>query len=161
MSTMSTANGPVATPPEAPPVRPAPPPNAPRKIESLANAASEPILAGALHQARVLSWDDGKLSLGFESEFTADQVRDRMNGLRTALQAIGAGAPTVEIVVGPLPKSEKLPGTETLIEVEQRKVDEDREKRRQEALSHPARKLIDEKLGGTWKDPVVDGESET
>ena len=48
-----------------------------------------------------------------------------------------------------------------LIEVEQRKADEDREKRRQEALGHPARKLIDEKLGGTWKDPVVDGESET
>jgi len=135
------------------------------RIAQLAEATQDAVLAGALHQARLLGWDAKKLSLGFESDFIADQVREKLNALRGALQSLGAGAPAVEIVVGPLPAraangAVELPGTETLIEVEQRKQDADRERRLKEALEHPARKLVDEKLGGTWKDPVVDLEKD-
>jgi hypothetical protein len=139
----------------APVVRPAP-----TQIQQLAEATTDVLLAGALHQARLLHWDAQKLSLGFETEFAADQVREKMQVLRATLQTLGVGTPAIEIVVGALPKTAEVPGTETLIEVEQRKSDEDREKRKQEALDHPARKLIDEKLGGTWKDPVVDLEKD-
>jgi DNA polymerase III gamma/tau subunit len=121
-------------------------------LDQLFEKITDPVLIGPLHQARVLSWDASKLSLGFESEFAADQVKERVQTLRNAID----GKIAIEIVVGPAPAGGKLPGTETLIEVEQRKQDEDREKRRQEALEHPARKLIDDKLGGTWKEPVVD-----
>jgi DNA polymerase III gamma/tau subunit len=136
------------------------------RIAQLAEATQDVLLAGALHQARLLGWDAQKLSLGFESNFVADQVRDKLAELKTVLTTMGAGSPAVEIIVGPLPQNlangaVELPGTETLIEVEQRKHDADRERRKQEALDHPARKLIDEKLGGTWKDPVVDLESDS
>ena len=46
--------------------------------------------------------------------------------------------------------------TETMIEVEQRKIDEDREQRRREALEHPARKMLDARFGGNWREPVID-----
>jgi hypothetical protein len=130
-------------------------------IAGLAQAAKDAVLAGVLHQARLLSSTDSAITLAFESEFIADQVRERMPALRATLQALGVGAVAVEIVVGALPATgAELPGRETLIEVEQRKLDEDREKRRQEALAHPARKMIDARFGGTWKDPVVDMEKE-
>jgi len=61
---------------------------------------------------------------------------------------------------GPAPMlqylNEHVPATENLVEVEERKIDEDRERRRREALEHPMRKALDERFGGTWKDPIVD-----
>jgi DNA polymerase-3 subunit gamma/tau len=111
------------------------------------------VMLSPLAQARLLLLDEHKLSLGFEKEFAADGLRERLPQLRAALAKVTGRELAVEIVVGP---AGELPGTETLIEVEQRKVDEDREKRRLEALQHPVRKKIDETFGGTWKEPVVD-----
>jgi DNA polymerase III subunit gamma/tau len=130
------------------------PPPVPTSFTELVNAvlAVNGLLA-ALAQSRLISWDDKKLSVGFEKDFAADGLRERLPQLRAALKTVTGKELAVEIVVGP---AGTLPGTETLIEVEQRKVDEDRERRRKEALEHPARKLIDEKFGGTWREPVVD-----
>ncbi len=108
-----------------------------------------------LAQSRKIEWTDQKLTLGFDKDFAADGIRERVVQLRTALKTILGKELAVEIIVGALEPAR----SETLIEVEQRKDDEDREKRRQEAITHPMRKAIDETFGGTWKDPVVDVDS--
>jgi DNA polymerase-3 subunit gamma/tau len=106
-----------------------------------------------LAQARLLVWDETQLRLGFESEFVAGQLKDKLPQVRAAIKAITGRDLAVEIVVGVA--GEAAP-TESLLELEQRKTDEDRERRKKEALEHPARKMIDEKFGGTWKEPIVD-----
>jgi hypothetical protein len=122
--------------------------------------AIDPMLS-SLAQGRLLSLDDKKLSIAFDREFAAGEVRDRLPRLRDVLKQLWSRDVAVEVVVGALPPAASLPGTETLIEVEQRKLDDDREQRRQEALGHPARKLIDQKFSGaTWRDPVVDLDKE-
>jgi hypothetical protein len=93
------------------------------------------------------------LSLGFDKDFAANRLKERLPQLRAALKRVTGEDLAVEIIVGP---AEHVAATENLIEVEERKTDEDRERRRQEALTHPARKALDERFGGTWKDPVVD-----
>ncbi|HEX6839387.1 MAG TPA: hypothetical protein VF334_22575, partial [Polyangia bacterium] len=112
----------------------------------------DPLLAD-MAQSRLLARDAVHLSLGFDKEFTADRLRSRLPQLRAAVKKVTGEDLAVEIIVGP---ATHVPATENLIEVEERKVDEDREKRRREALEHPARKALDERFGGTWKDPVVD-----
>ncbi len=145
------------------PVQKAAPP-APKGFLELIDAimSTDPMLCG-LAQSRLLGMDDKKFSIGFDKDFAADGVRERLPQLRAALKALTGKELIVEIVVGAMPADSPsaMPGTETVIEVEQRKIDEEREQRRQEALGHPARKLIEEKFGGaTWKDPVVDLEKE-
>jgi DNA polymerase-3 subunit gamma/tau len=147
------------TAPPPPPTPPGPPPStAPRDFTALVEGviAIDPMLS-ALAQARLLRWPDGPsdrtLSLGFDRTFPADALRERLPSLRAAIKQLMGRDLDVELVVGP---SGPLPGTETLIEVEQRKLDEDRERRRREAIEHPARQLLDKTFGGTWKEPVVD-----
>jgi len=147
--------------PPPPPAPSGPPPSAaPRTYTALVEGviAIDPMLS-ALAQARLLRWPDAPdgdgrtLSLGFDRTFPADALRERLPSLRAAIRQLMGRDLELELVVGP---SGPLPGTETLIEVEQRKLDEDRERRRREAIEHPARQLLDKTFGGTWKEPVVD-----
>ncbi len=94
-----------------------------------------------------------RLTLTFDREFDADSMRDRVDLLREVLRERTGTNPTIEIIFG---STADVTRTENLIEVGQRKVDEDRENRRKEALEHPVRKVLDARFGGTWKDPVVD-----
>jgi DNA polymerase-3 subunit gamma/tau len=110
-------------------------------------------LLSELAQSRLLKRDAVHLSLGFDKEFAASRLRERLPQLRAALKKVTGEELAVEIIVGP---AEHVPATENLVEVEERKLDEDRERRKVEALEHPARKALDERFGGTWKDPVVD-----
>jgi len=98
-----------------------------------------------------------KLTIAFDAEFAADSMRERIDVLRDGIKDLLGTAPAIEIIVG---STEDVTRTENLIEVEQRKIDEDREKRRRESLEHPVRKALDERFGGTWKDPVVDFDKE-
>jgi DNA polymerase-3 subunit gamma/tau len=125
----------------------------PKSFTQLIEAVLEkqPLLS-ELAQAKLLEWDEARLRLSFASEFVAGQLKDKLAQLRAALKTLLGRDLAVEIVVGEV---ESAP-TESLLEVEQRKIDEDREGRKREALEHPARKMIDEKFGGTWKEPVVD-----
>ncbi|MCA1664290.1 MAG: hypothetical protein LC659_08490, partial [Myxococcales bacterium] len=154
----ATAAAPSATA-ASPPIS-APAPTAPQKraapqsFTELIEQVTEidPLLAD-LAQSRLLARDGVHLSLGFDKEFTADRLRDRLPQLRAALKKVTGEDLAIEIIVGP---AAHVPATENLIEVEERKVDEDRERRRREALEHPARKALDDRFGGTWKDPIVD-----
>jgi hypothetical protein len=142
---------------------PAPTPAPKSFLELVDKIIGMDAMLSGLAQGRLLGMDDKKISIGFDKEFTADGVKERLPQLRQALKTLTGKELAVEILIGPTsPDSPTaLPGTETVIEVEQRKIDADREQRRQEALDHPVRKLIDEKFGGaTWKDPVVDLEKE-
>ena len=166
-ATPPTAAAPFSAPAPAAPAPAAFAPPAPRPTAAPSNFTElvegvitiDPMLS-ALAQGRLLAWDERKLSVGFEREFAADGVRERLPQLRAALKQLTSKDLLVEIVVGAATAGQPLPGTETLIEVEQRKIDEDREKRRREAIDHPVRKMIDEKFGGTWKEPVVDLEKD-
>jgi DNA polymerase III subunit gamma/tau len=156
-TTRQAAVKPAAVPMEdrsLPPSAPAAPKKAaPKSFTELIEALLEkdPMLH-ALAQARLLSWTEEHLRLGFDGDFAAGQLKDKLAQLRAALKTLLGKDLAVEIVVG---EADSAP-TESLLEVEQRKVDEDRGKRLKEALEHPARKMIDDKFGGTWKDPVVD-----
>jgi hypothetical protein len=155
--TTNTASAPLAQASAAPaPVAPSAPQKraAPQSFTKLIEAVTEidPLLAD-LAQSRLLARDSVHLSLGFDRDFTADRLRSRLPQLRAALKKVTGDDLAVEIIVGP---ATSVPATENLIEVEERKVDEDRERRRKEALEHPARKALDDRFGGTWKDPVVD-----
>jgi DNA polymerase III subunit gamma/tau len=140
----------------APPPVAAPPQKrlAPQSFMELIEAVTEvdPLLAD-LAQSRLLARDNVHLSLGFDKDFAANRLKERLPQLRAALKKVTGEDLAVEIIVGP---AEHVPATENLVEVEERKVDEDREQRRQEALEHPARKAVDARFGGTWKDPIVD-----
>jgi len=143
--------------PTEPVPAPAPAPQkraAPQSFTELIEAVTEidPLLAD-MAQSRLLARDAVHISLGFDRDFTADRLRARLPQLRAALQKVTGQDLAVEIIVGP---AAHVPATENLIEVEERKVDEDRERRRKEALEHPARKALDDRFGGTWKDPIVD-----
>jgi DNA polymerase III subunit gamma/tau len=145
----ASASSPVAAPAPTPQKR-----AAPQSFTELIEQVTEidPLLAD-LAQSRLLARDAVHLSLGFDKEFTADRLRGRLPQLRAALKKVTGEDLAVEIIVGP---ATHVPATENLIEVEERKVDEDRERRRREALEHPARKALDDRFGGTWKDPIVD-----
>ncbi len=156
-----TGNRPAPTPsrPAATENRPAAPeraaPTESRPVPTTFTAIVEAILEkeprlSELAQARLLSLTDTHLRMGFDSEFVAGQLKDKLLQLRVALKSLLGRDLSVEIVVG-----ETTP-TESLLEVEQRKVDEDRQRRVKEAIEHPARKILDDKFGGTWNDPVVD-----
>ncbi|MCU1276932.1 MAG: hypothetical protein JWM53_478, partial [bacterium] len=142
-------------PAAAPPVA-APPQKrvAPQTFVELIEAVMEtdPLLAD-LAQSRLLARDNVHISLGFDKDFSANRLRERLPQLRAALKKVTGDDLAVEIIVGP---AEHVAATENMVEVEERKVDEDREKRRKEALEHPARKALDDRFGGTWKDPIVD-----
>src|SRR6185312_13321928 len=143
--------------PAVPASAPAPEPSkrvAPQSFTELIEAVTgtDPLLAD-LAQSRLLARDNVHISLGFDRDFTADRLRARLPQLRAALKKVTGEDLAVEIIVGP---AASVPATENLIEVEERKVDEDRERRRKEALEHPARKALDDRFGGTWKDPIVD-----
>jgi DNA polymerase III subunit gamma/tau len=127
---------------------------APQSFTELIEQVTEidPLLAD-LAQSRLLARDNVHISLGFDRDFTADRLRARLPQLREALKKVTGDDLAVEIIVGP---ATSMPATENLIEVEERKVDEDRERRRKEALEHPMRKAVDDRFGGTWKDPIVD-----
>jgi DNA polymerase-3 subunit gamma/tau len=140
-----------------PPVTVATPPQkrtAPQTFTELVEAVMEvdPLLAD-LAQSRLLQRDAVHLSLGFDKDFAANRLRERLPQLRAALKKVTGDDLAVEIIVG---AADALPATENLIEVEERKLDEDREQRRKEALEHPARKALDARFGGTWKEPIVD-----
>jgi DNA polymerase-3 subunit gamma/tau len=141
---------PNAPPVAAPPQKRAAPKNFTELVEAVMD--TDPLLAD-LAQSRLLARDAVHLSLGFDKDFAANRLKERLPQLRAALKKVTGEDLAVEIIVGP---AEHVAATENLIEVEERKTDEDREKRRQEALTHPARKALDERFGGTWKDPVVD-----
>ena len=141
----------------AAPAPPSPVPQkraAPQSFTELIEQVTEidPLLAD-LAQSRLLARDNVHISLGFDRDFTADRLRARLPQLREALKKVTGDDLAVEIIVGP---AAHVPATENLIEVEERKVDEDRERRRKEALEHPMRKAVDDRFGGTWKDPIVD-----
>ena len=144
--------GPIAIPAPAPPAPKIA--RAPDNFTDLVNAVLErsPRLS-VLAQSRCLSFDKQKLSLTFDRDFDADAMRDKIDLLREVLTAVLGQAPAIEIIVG---SSEDVTRTETLIEVESRKVDEDRDRRRKESLDHPMRKALDDRFGGTWREPVVD-----
>ena len=150
--------GPRPQPVAPPPSLAAPPPPqkraAPETFTELITAVIEadPLLS-ALAACRLIKRDEVQLVLGIESELQAQFVRERLPRLRAALKKVTGQEPAVQIIVGP---AEHVPATENLIEVEERKHDEDREQRRREALEHPARKALDARFGGTWKDPIVD-----
>ena len=146
------AHAPAAAPPPvaAPPQKRAAPQTFVELIEAVMEA--DPLLAD-LAQSRLLARDNVHISLGFDKDFSANRLRERLPQLRAALKKITGDDLAVEIIVGP---AEHVAATENMVEVEERKVDEDREKRRQEALEHPARKALDDRFGGTWKDPIVD-----
>jgi DNA polymerase-3 subunit gamma/tau len=112
--------------------------------------AKEPRLS-TLAQSRLLSRDSTKLTLGFDGEFAAEGLRERLPLLLSTLKTLTGEALSIDIVVGVFEKP-----TETLLEVEQRREDGDRSRRRSEALEHPVRKMLDHHFGGIWKDPVVD-----
>jgi DNA polymerase III gamma/tau subunit len=103
--------------------------------------------------ARLACLDAKSLLIAFDKEFDADQVRGRIDLLKTTVKAVLGRELAIDIRVGAI---EDATATETLIEVEQRMVDEDRDRRYKEAIDHPIRKVLDEQFGGTWKDPVVD-----
>jgi DNA polymerase-3 subunit gamma/tau len=146
---------------EAPRVVEAPKPTrrqAPQSFQELIDALVEksPMLS-TLHQGRCVEMTPDKLTIAFDADFAADMIRERMDTLRKAVTELLGKTPAIEIIVG---STEDVTRTENLIEVEARKVDEDREKRRRESLEHPVRKALDERFGGTWKDPVVDLDKE-
>lgn len=107
-----------------------------------------------LAHSRLLARDAVHISLALDNAFHADSLKERLPRLRDALKKVTGEDLAVEIIVGPA--AERVPATENLVEVEERKLDEDRERRRVEALEHPARKALDARFGGTWKDPIVD-----
>jgi DNA polymerase-3 subunit gamma/tau len=145
-----TAPQPVAPPPAATPQKRTAPENFTQLIEAVLDI--DPLLSD-LAQSRLLERDDVHLALGFDSDFAANRLRDRLPQLRAVLKKVTGEDLAIEIVIGP---PDHVPATENLVEVEERRVDEDRERRRREALEHPARKALDARFGGTWKDPVLD-----
>ena len=128
-------------------------PNASREARVARRGASGHRNRSGLAHTRLLAQTDVHISLGLEGEFHANLLRDQLPRLRAALKKVTGKDLAVEIIVGP---AQHIAATENLVEVEERKVDEDREKRRKEALEHPARKALDDRFGGTWKDPIVD-----
>jgi DNA polymerase-3 subunit gamma/tau len=148
--TVAPAAAPTAQPQPAPQPRRAAPQNFTELIEALIEA--DPLLRDLAH-TRLLERDATHLSLGLDNDFHANMLRERLPRLRAAIQKVTGEDLAVELIVGP---AVAVPATESFIEVEERKIDEDRERRRREALEHPARKGLDARFGGTWKEPIVD-----
>jgi DNA polymerase III subunit gamma/tau len=142
---------PVAARP-APPAKQKAPANFTELLEAIINI--DPFCSD-IAQSRLLARDAVHLSLGFDSDFAANRLRERLPQLRAAIKKTTGEDLAIEIIVG---AAEGMPAaaTETMIEVEERKLDEDREQRRREALEHPARKGLDARFGGNWREPVID-----
>ena len=141
--------------PHAPVAAPAPKRAAPQSFTELIEAVTEvdPLLSD-LAQSRLLARDSVHLCARLRQRVRRQPpARPLAAAARRAQEGHGRGARRRD---HRRRRPTHVPATENLIEVEERKVDEDREQRRKEALEHPARKALDERFGGTWKDPIVD-----
>ena len=116
--------------------------------------ASEPRLS-ILAQSRLVEWSESKLVVTFDGDFAAEGLRERLPQFKQAIKQVSGKELAIEITVGAQGMRKEI-ASESLLEVEQRKVEDERDVRRKEALDHPARRILDEKFGGTWKDPVLD-----
>ncbi len=97
---------------------------------------------------RAISWDDERLVIGFDSQYAADQVREKLTQLNRLLSEDLGQPYRVEVQVALSDqKGVRTRADETLVESEARKATEDRSQRRREAIEHPARKLVTEVFG--------------
>ncbi|MSP61497.1 MAG: DNA polymerase III subunit gamma/tau [Myxococcales bacterium] len=146
--------GPLARPPtlsgSAPP--PPPPTQRPTSWQTLAEQlfARSHRFAVLLHGKEV-SFAPPKLVVAFKNGFEATQAREKLPDALPLIQELLGVATVVEIVEGT--------GHEpSAIEAEDQRALDERAKKRQEAIDHPARKLIAKQFGDgvTFKEPEVE-----
>jgi DNA polymerase-3 subunit gamma/tau len=96
-----------------------------------------------------VSFAPPKIVVAFKNTFEADQARDKLAEALPHMKEIFGAAVTVEIQEG----GGKAPSA---LEADDLRIKADRDKRRQEALDHPARKLVADRFGEvTFKEPEV------
>lgn len=106
---------------------------------------------------RPLRWDGANLVMGFDKPFDAERMREKVPQVRRILAGLGHEVQIdVQVVQGSAPG---LPAArvESWLDAEQRKAEEEREARRREALTHPARKALSETFGDvTFLEPELE-----
>jgi hypothetical protein len=106
---------------------------------------------------RPLRWDGEHLVMGFDKVFDAERMREKVPQVRRILAGLGHEVQIdVQVVQGSAPG---LPAArvESWLDAEQRKAEEERETRRREALTHPARKALSETFGDvTFLEPELE-----
>ena len=102
-------------------------------------------------QAREVEFAPPRIRIAFEKVFDAEQARDKLPDARAIVRELCGADATLEVVEG-------AGHAPSAIEAEEARAREDRERRKKEALDHPARKLLTAELGDdlTFKEPEVE-----
>ncbi len=100
-------------------------------------------------QGQELEYAPPRIRVAFAKGFDTDQAKERLPTVQPIIDELLGGRITVEIVTG-------AGVAPSAIEAEDQRLKQDRERRRQEALDHPARKLVAERFGDVqFKEPEV------
>lgn len=114
---------------------------------------ASPRLAGIFALAKPLRVDEAEIVLGFdEGSYELDQARERADEL-ARFASSRRGAP-VRVRVEAARAA--APAPPSVAQVEQARRDADRERRKQEALDHPAVRAAVEMLGGDVREVKAD-----
>jgi DNA polymerase-3 subunit gamma/tau len=154
-SASAASAAPPAPAPTAPaPAAAAPPPSArPADWSALSQAlfARNPARFAPLLSGREVTFAPPKLVVAFQKGFDADQARERIaDALPIASELCGVSV-TIEVVEG-------AGAAPSVLEAEEQKAQGDRDRRRKEALDHPARQMVVDAFGPEvqFKEPEVE-----
>ena len=109
-----------------------------------------------LAQGRPLVWTQGRVELGFTSQFVVDSAKERLAQLRAAFASELGRAIEVDARRDTNAPSEEPVG-KSLLEEEERARKAELSRRRREALEHPARAIVTEVFGEvSFQEPKLD-----
>jgi DNA polymerase-3 subunit gamma/tau len=142
---------PTPPPPPAPTPTPTPPPPPVRDFRALIDRIRSMTVRSYLEQARLLSWDDKAMELGYTSTGMATQNADEIKkAVQEALQS------QIDVRVK-IVKADTPAAAPSLVEDNRARDREQREKREEEARTHPINKATLEIFGASIKEIKVDG----
>lgn len=109
-----------------------------------------------LAQGRPLVWAQGRVELGFTSQFVVDSAQERLVQLRAAFAKELGRTIEVDVRRDTSAPSEEPVG-KSLLEEEERAKKAELSRRRREALEHPARAIVTEVFGEvSFQEPKLD-----
>lgn len=116
-------------------------------------------LLGPFQHARVLTWTEELLELGFPVDVHSmgEMARDSTDELRTIVRGMGPAQKTVRVAVRLLDAGEsKTAGARSVLETTRERTSAEREKREVEAREHPITKHVLRTFGAQIKEIKTD-----
>lgn len=123
------------------------------------DAARKVSLAALFHHARVMTWTEAQIELGFplNDHSMGDMARDRTDELAAIIRTLGPAQKNVRVSIRLLDASEsQTAGARSILETTRERTSIERSKREAEAREHPITKHVLQTFGAQIKEIKTD-----